>query len=70
MEVEFDIMISKSDLIDMGFKPNQASKMLKEAKEFLVIVEGVDFYNNRQVNVVPSRIIERIFHIKISKNML
>lgn len=63
-------MISKSDLIDMGFKPNQASKMLKEAKEFLVIVEGVDFYNNRQVNVVPSRIIERIFHIKISKNML
>uniref|UniRef100_UPI00403F676F DUF3173 family protein n=1 Tax=Candidatus Enterococcus willemsii TaxID=1857215 RepID=UPI00403F676F len=67
MEKEFDIMVSRKDLINMGFRPNQAYQMLKEAKEFLVMVEGVDFYNNRQISVVPARVIEKLFHLKISK---
>lgn len=60
-------MVSRKDLINMGFRPNQAYRMLKEAKEFLVMVEGVDFYNNRQINVVPARVIEKLFHLKINK---
>ncbi|MET1995946.1 DUF3173 family protein [Enterococcus faecium] len=67
MEKDFDIMVSRKDLINMGFRPNQAYRMLKEAKEFLVMVEGVDFYNNRQINVVPARVIEKLFHLKINK---
>ena len=38
---EFDIMITKSDLISMGFKNNQATQMLREAKQYLVNVEGI-----------------------------
>lgn len=64
---EFDIMITKSDLISMGFKNNQATQMLREAKQYLVNVEGIYLYNNRQISVVPARIIEKLFHLKIRK---
>lgn len=64
---EFDIMISKSDLVSMGFKTNQAAQMLREAKEYLVSVEGVNLYDNRQINVVPARIIEKLFRLKVCK---
>ncbi|WP_430617346.1 DUF3173 family protein [Enterococcus sp. AZ188] len=67
MEDNFDLMVGKADLINMGFKPNQAAKMLKEAKEFLVRIEGIEFYSNRQISVVPARIIEKLFYLKISK---
>ncbi|HFD1634319.1 TPA: DUF3173 family protein [Enterococcus faecium] len=67
MEKEFDIMVSRKDLINMGFKSNQAYQMIREAKNFLVKIEGVDFYNNRQVSVVPARTIEKLFHLKINK---
>ncbi|OQO89255.1 hypothetical protein BH739_01245 [Enterococcus casseliflavus] len=63
-------MISKSDLISMGFKPNQASKMVKEAKEYLVNVKGIELYDNRQLSVVPARTIEEIFHLKVCKKAL
>lgn len=65
MKKEFDVMVSRNDLIEIGFKPTQASNMLKESKDYLVKVEGVSFYDNRQINVVPARIIEKLFHIQI-----
>lgn len=68
MRNEFDLMVNKKDLINMGFKPNQAGQIIKESKEYLVKIEGVNFYSNRQVSVVPARIIEKLYHIQVSKN--
>lgn len=66
MKTKFEIMVSSNDLIDLGFKPFQAKQMIRECKEHLVTVEGIDFYDNRQVNIVPARIIEKLFSIQIS----
>ncbi|MDU5337091.1 DUF3173 family protein [Enterococcus sp.] len=65
MKTKFEIMVSSNDLIDLGFKPFQAKQMIRESKEHLVTVEGIDFYDNRQVNIVPARIIEKLFSIQI-----
>lgn len=67
MTKDFEVMISRLDLIHIGFKPNQASVMIREAKEHLSTVEGISFYSNRQVGVVPARIIEKLFDIQIIK---
>lgn len=67
MEKDFDTMVNRSDLINLGFKANQATQMIKEAKKFLINIEGVELYNNRQINMVPSRVIEELFHLKINK---
>lgn len=66
MKTKFEIMVSSDDLINVGFKPFQAKQMIRECKEHLVTVEGIDFYDNRQVNIVPARIIEKLFSIQIS----
>lgn len=65
MEKQKDIMIKRSDLIKLGFKPNQATQIIKECKEYLINVEGINFYSNRQVGVVPARVIEKLFHIQV-----
>ncbi|CAD5900489.1 DUF3173 family protein [Listeria innocua] len=67
MTKDFEVMISRLDLIHIGFKPHQASVMIREAKEHLSTVEGISFYSNRQVGVVPARIIEKLFDIQIIK---
>ncbi|HAP2864199.1 TPA: DUF3173 domain-containing protein [Enterococcus faecalis] len=67
MNKDFEVMVSRSDLIQIGFKPHQASVMIREAKKHLSIVEGISFYSNRQVGVVPARIIEKLFDIQIIK---
>ncbi|WP_087663150.1 DUF3173 family protein [Enterococcus cecorum] len=67
MEEKFDEMISKKDLIKIGFKPHQATMIIAKAKKFLVYNEGIEFYNNRQVSIVPARVIKQLFHINIKK---
>lgn len=63
-------MVNRSDLIQMGFKSNQARQMLKESKEYLTKIEGLSFYSNRQVSVVPARIIEKLYHIQLKQKVL
>lgn len=67
MSEKFDTMISSNDLIKLGFKPYQAKKIIRECKEHLSKVEGIDFYDNRQVAIVPARIVNQLFHINVGK---
>ncbi|EAC4616598.1 DUF3173 family protein [Listeria monocytogenes] len=67
MTKKFEVMVSRMDLILIGFKSYQASTMIREAKEHLSTIEGISFYSNRQVGVVPARIIEKLFGIQIIK---
>lgn len=66
MEKRFEIMVSAKELVELGFKPYQAKQMIRKCKEYLAKNEGVDFYRNRQVRVVPARIIEKLFNIQIT----
>ncbi|MBO6438781.1 DUF3173 domain-containing protein [Enterococcus faecalis] len=70
MSICFETMIGCKDLIDLGFKPYQAKQIMKQCKEYLVKVEGIDFYYNRQVDIVPARIIEKLFNIQMVKREL
>ncbi|EIQ7148835.1 DUF3173 family protein [Enterococcus faecalis] len=63
-------MVRSEDLIELGFKPYQAKQMIKECKEHLSKIEGISLYYNRQVNVVPARIIEKLFDIQIERGAL
>lgn len=67
METKCDFMVNRAILTEMGFKPSQAARMIKESKAYLARIEGIDFYNNRQVGVVPSRVIEHLFHIQVAE---
>lgn len=65
MEKSFEVMVNSDDLIALGFKPYQSKKMIRECKEYLAKIEGIDFYYNRQVRIVPARTIEKLFSIKV-----
>lgn len=65
MEKGFEVMVNASDLIELGFRPYQAKQMVKECKEHLAKVEGIDLYYNRQINIVPARTLEKLFGIQI-----
>ncbi|NTP76692.1 DUF3173 family protein [Enterococcus faecium] len=67
MSKTFEIMINDKDLIELGFRPYQAKQIIKECKEYLVKIEGIDFYYNRQVRIVPARIVEKLFNIQLEK---
>lgn len=66
MEKSFEVMVSAKELITMGFKPYQAKQMIRKCKDYLVTSEGIEFYRNRQVRIVPARIIEKLFNIQIT----
>lgn len=66
MERQFEIMVCRSDLEKIGFKKNQSLEIMKECKKYLIEIEGINFYANRQVCVVPARILERLFDIQLT----
>ncbi|AUB53352.1 hypothetical protein IGK38_002185 [Enterococcus pernyi] len=65
VEKTYDVMIDRNRLIELGFKPSQASKMIRDSKEYLANVEGISFYSGRQIAVVPAKIIQKLFYIEI-----
>ncbi len=66
MKKSFEVMVSSKDLIEIGFKPYQAKQIIRDCKEYLAKIEGIDLYYNRQVSVVPARVVEKLFKIKIA----
>ncbi|EGO7946515.1 DUF3173 domain-containing protein [Enterococcus faecalis] len=58
-------MISSDDLVNLGFKPYQAKKIIKESKEHLANIDGIELYYNRQIKIVPARIVEQLFGIQV-----
>lgn len=67
MKNSFEVMVNSDDLIALGFKPYQSKRMIRDCKNYLAQVEGIDLYYNRQVRVVPARIIEKLFNIKVEE---
>ncbi|MCU7721532.1 DUF3173 domain-containing protein [Enterococcus faecium] len=43
VEKTYDVMIDRNRLIELGFKPSQASKMIRDSKEYLANVEELVF---------------------------
>lgn len=67
MNNSFEVMVSANHLVDLGFKPYQAKQIIKECKEYLALIEGFTFFYNRQVSIVPARIVEKLYGIQITK---
>jgi hypothetical protein len=66
MQSCFEAMVNCKELVELGFKPYQAKQIIRECKEYLAQVEGIDFYYNRQVSIVPARVVEKLFDIQVS----
>lgn len=58
--------ISKDELKDMGFLPNQAVTIIKQAKYYMV-QKGYPYYNNKRLGRVPSHAVEYIIGVSLEE---
>lgn len=58
-------MINFKDLCELGFPPNQARMIIREAKIRLVS-KGYGFYNGRRVGLVPFSVVSEIIGLPSS----
>ncbi len=58
-------LISKKDLMRLGYKEHTASSIIKQAKTFMVYNRKVPFYNNRRLGLVPRDVVESLIGVKI-----
>lgn len=57
-------MITKKELIKLGFGPSQSSDIIRKAKH-LMVNKGYDYYSNRKLGCVPIEAIEEILGTKL-----
>lgn len=57
-------MISKNDLIALGFGGSQSSDIIRKAKR-LMVNKGYGYYDNRRLGKVPLEAVEEILGLKI-----
>lgn len=58
-------MVKFDDLVQLGFPPNQARSIIREAKLRLV-ERGYGFYNGKRVGLVPFSIVAEIIGLPSS----
>lgn len=58
-------LVSKEDLIAVGFKEHTASSIIKQAKMYMVYNKKVPFYNNRRLGLVPRDVVESLIGTKL-----
>lgn len=58
-------LISKKDLMELGFKEHTASSIIKQAKQVMVYNRKVPFYNNRRLGLVPVDVVESLIGVKL-----
>ncbi|PQC10773.1 hypothetical protein CUM91_13070 [Enterococcus faecalis] len=58
-------LISKHDLMLLGYKEHTASSIIKQAKQFMVYNRKVPFYNNRRLGLVPRDVVEFLIGVKL-----
>lgn len=58
-------MISKDELVNMGFKTHQAETIIRQAK-ILMVKDGFGYYNNKRVAIAPRSKVEKIIGIPLS----
>ena len=52
-------VVTKEELVNMGFRPNQAKTILHEARQIMV-KNGKKYWANPRLQVVPRAIIEDV----------
>ena len=52
-------VVTKEELVDMGFRPNQAKTILHEARQIMV-KNGKKYWANPRLQVAPRAIIEDV----------
>ena len=52
-------VVTKEELVDMGFRPNQAKTILHEARQIMV-KNGKKYWGNPRLQVGPRAIIEDV----------
>lgn len=57
-------IMTKIDLIQLGYSEYMAKKIITKAKK-LLIKEGFDYYKNRKIGKVPTQTIEKIIGTKL-----
>jgi hypothetical protein len=57
-------VITKADLVELGFKPGTAYSIIRQAK-YLMINKGFTFYQNKRLGAVPRSAVEEILGIKL-----
>lgn len=58
-------LISKQDLIELGYKEHTASSIIKQAKTIMVYNRKVPFYNNRRLGLVPRDVVESLIGVRL-----
>ena len=58
-------LISKDDLIKLGYKKHTAISIIQAVKKDLVYNKGVAFYNNRRLGLVPRESVENLIGVKL-----
>ncbi len=58
------MLITKDDLIKLGFGNSQASDIIRKAKK-LMVSKGFTYYDNRRLGKVPIATVEEILGMKL-----
>lgn len=53
------LIITKFDLINMGYKKNTAQKIIRQSK-IVLVKKGYNFYKNNRLGQVPISIVKEI----------
>lgn len=59
-------LITKKELIELGYSTYLASKIIRETKQLLV-KQGFSYYNNRRVGKVPAAAVEKIIGLALEE---
>lgn len=59
------MMITKNELIGLGFGVSQSSDIIRKAKR-LMVNKGYCYYDNRRLGRVPLEAVEEILGLRIS----
>lgn len=57
-------LITKKELMDLGYSEYVAKTIIAKAKKILV-QEGFNFYQNRRIGKVPTKTVEKIIGTKL-----
>jgi len=57
-------VITKSELIELGFGPSQSADIIRKAKR-LMVFKGYGYYENRKLGRVPIEAVEEILGLQL-----
>ena len=61
------LLISKDDLIKLGYKKHTAISIIQAVKQDLVYNKGIPFYNNRRLGLVPRERVENLIGVNLDE---